>query len=416
MFQGAGNGLVLFLAFYASSLCDPCAALLRTSGEDGKDAWASTTAWMIANGAIVHPGLRSNMTSHGGAHIRGVITDSKLVGGEALLQVPRKLWIVIDNFPEVEKANVTKLQCANMKPSDLETMKAEVALALETRKGNASFYYPYIRSLPTLGDFKSFHPRWVTTALAVEFGTLPIVKYGKMQQLFDTHVKACFQSWQRNPGDLNGLVQLSWQDMELAISQFRTRTYGVANGVSALIPGSDLLNTGSGPELNTNYAPAQDTFTLRAAKSVLPGSELYDPYCPNCENGNMMANWGVFLENNPTQLRWKDYVRCSTAYDEGRALRKAAESALDVNLKLMASEGWNSPRCRTATTADQPQGPLRCSLARMAWEFCGNQWVDKQVTSLVRSPSALEMVLAQHSHTAVTSTQHVYLRRKSVAK
>merc|ERR1719171_3013558 len=59
---------------------------------------------MRDNDAVVDPHLVGSATVHGGVSIRGVISTEALANKEILLQVPRKLWMVSDHFPEIENS------------------------------------------------------------------------------------------------------------------------------------------------------------------------------------------------------------------------------------------------------------------------------------------------------------------------
>merc|ERR1719158_2791078 len=101
-----------------------------------------------------------------------------------------------------------------------------------------------------------------------------------------------------------------------------------------------------------------------------------------------MNIWGVFLEDNTVRIPEDDLkeMQCITkkavsavALQGGAAapkqqpaptIRETAMAALDPdNLRDAVGKAWAAPRCRNDTVLGL-QGPLRCSLARLAWEYC----------------------------------------------
>merc|ERR1719311_1197284 len=87
-----------------------------------------------------------------------------------------------------------------------------------------------------------------------------------------------------------------------------------------------------------------------------------------------MKVWGIYLEDNTQKVADATRADC-------RQLRRATEDALDLGAPGCAASGCGTgearltaPRCRAATSKSPEQGPLRCSLARLAWESCSASW------------------------------------------
>eukprot|EP00747_Dinoflagellata_sp_TGD_P065841 gnl/TRDRNA2_/TRDRNA2_154535_c2_seq1.p1 gnl/TRDRNA2_/TRDRNA2_154535_c2~~gnl/TRDRNA2_/TRDRNA2_154535_c2_seq1.p1 ORF type:complete len:102 (+),score=18.33 gnl/TRDRNA2_/TRDRNA2_154535_c2_seq1:382-687(+) len=99
-----------------------------------------------------------------------------------------------------------------------------------------------------------------------------------------------------------------------------------------------------------------------------------------------MDMWGIFLEDNDFQNDTfsdglgtvKPSQNCNAATKvNGTAataatLRGVVEAALDLSLAV--PDGILAPRCKPSTFTATEQGPLRCSLARLAWQGCGGEW------------------------------------------
>merc|ERR1719198_758951 len=140
----------------------------------------------------------------------------------------------------------------------------------------------------------------------------------------------------------------------------------------ALVPGADMLNVVKASNLNTAWSSSSaDFFTVSSdAEPIGSGQELYESYCRHCDNIAMMKSWGVYLEDNPNAIH-DDRVNCTSS--AGITMRRAAEAALQLGGGNAMAPGWRSPRCK-ATVFEAGQGPLRCSLARLAWEICSQSW------------------------------------------
>lgn len=283
----------------------------------------------------------------------------------------------LDNFPELQSAPLEELaECkAAQENDDLNTLKMAAALALEERKGNASQFNFYLRGLPTLTDFRTFHPRFMATDLLADFGALPHAQVTPRMQKHDLNIQVCFERWQQVPR--SPVSEVHWDDIVLAMARYRTRRYtNGSNQMPVMVPGADLLNTEKLSTVNTVYKISNGTFSLVTNSTIQAGSELYDLYCDNCDNSFMMYVWGVYLEDNPNPIKFPP-VDCTARSNGGTAksLQEAAESVLDLDtLPVAQSEGWTAPRCRASSLASYKQGPLRCSLARLAWEYCGEEW------------------------------------------
>lgn len=307
--------------------------------------------------------MHGNVTYHGGNEIRGVILSTEATTDAPLLRVPRRLWLTLSNFPVLTEVPLGSLnECAGV---DTYTLKSAVAVALETASGAASFYSPYLEALPTFESYHAFHPRFASEVLLSEFAGLPAAAAVRSQRATDAVLRSCFNAWQGSESPelaVDGLRELSLDDLTLALARWRTRCYGIGNDEAALIPASDLLNTARANALNTIWRPTQEEFTLSVAMPVTANAELYDPYCAQCSNERLLAIWGVYLEDNTIPLEHSALLDCSK-------LREVTTAALLPE----DSTSLTAPRCREAVLAAD-QGPLRCNFARLAHESCHRLW------------------------------------------
>lgn len=390
--------------------------------------------WMVANGGMVSKHFTESMTSHSGISVRGVVSAGSVQPNELILRVPRNLWITLSNFPAVGGAKLGHIpECSAISSYD-RNFRMWVITALEGKAGDQSFWAPYLRTLPQFADYRSFHPQLGDMRLLSEFQELPLVSIARQRRAELEASWLCLQAWQRQPDTPPGLRGLLYEDLLLGAMRWKTRDYGVNSTTNALVPGADLMNTERSTLLNTRWGMTrpEDGFTVRANNNVGDGGELYDAYCRNCNNSRMMLLWGIYLEENTvpvedlpadscTQTLWQ-VTAASLKGMSGPAQRQLV--ALQVNSSVEAryhgqskwypgritevqgGEGYpgqprysieyhdgdaeasiapelvrltppqvlRAPRCLEATLADAKEGPLRCSLARLAWESCRSAW------------------------------------------
>lgn len=373
-----------------------------TQGDGANAGWSEVVEWVRSNGGFVHDGFKENLTLHGGASVRGIVSNQALGAETTILEVPYKLWFTLDSFPEILNSDVEGCTQLRRFPAEADRMKLAAAIAVETKKGSASFHSPQLSLFPTLEDFRTFHPRLMGSALHADFAALPVTSISAQLQAMDQVVHDCFQRWERAPK--SPVAGIHWDDVMAGRLNILTRSHNVT-GTSALpvlIPAADMMNTDKASLLNTVwgetsnnishplYGPISELpgmemlkgerkFTISTGKDgVGAGQELYESYCPHCDNSRMLLNWGVYLEANTNPLPQDPRVECAakaSSTTTGKSLREAAEHALDLgSLPTAQAAGWTAPRCRPEVLADPDQGPLRCALARLAWEHCAGAW------------------------------------------
>lgn len=328
------------------------------------------TEWLNTNGATVHPGMTVGLFEHEGAEIRGVFDSEDLASNATLLAIPRKLLMELSHFPTFSEADLpstSTCQKATGTVESVQAMRFAAAIAWEASKGKTSLYYPWFKQFPSLEDFYSFLPVLMQESVYEDYAPLPtMVKVAEMQDGFHL-CRKCFEEWKVVKG--SPVRQLSWNEVLHGMILLNTRSFGLDGGRTlALVPLADMLNTVANSELNVQWEDTSDTFTLRAHGPVASGAELYEGYCDGCSNTVLMNGWGIYLEGNPNRSPHGGQFCLG---DEGAHLRSVTEAALQP--EGSASENWLSPRCK-ANVLDLPQGPLRCSLARLSWETCAAEW------------------------------------------
>lgn len=370
----------------------------------GGDDWEDLAAWLRANGARVHRALKVSAARHGGFEVRGLLVNETLPKGAVLLRLPQQLWVGMHSFPELAAGRRLIRECE--RPGE-SIVTVAAGLALEARQGSASRYAPLLRMLPTLGDFRSFYPLLAEGPLLADFGELPVLRSLHAHDLMQmAEVEACFSAWRAAPE--SPLRGLSSEELLLFYYSLLTRRFEQSRSAVFIMPAADILNTAKGPDINANWEFRGDAFEIKATQALQPGTELLSLYCKACDNELMLHNWGVYLEDNPYKLNAIEAVNCSAAWSRAERPGASAESLRAAALAVLEAEsaehagreGWNAPRCRPAALAGLEQGPLRCSLARLAWEKCAEQWGlgEGQPRDRPASPQAPQSYAGMHTY------------------
>jgi len=333
---------------------------------------------MVQNGAQANEDLRANATLHAGLSVRGIVSTAKIAAPVALLHIPRKLWLTLENFPKLRNASMPSLKSCQMEPQLFNQLKLALAVAAETIKGDASFWAPYLSILPDLHDFEMFYPGFAERSLLADFRELPAAETAYHMQISDNQTQRCIDAWQKSSSKPQELSNLKWNDVRLALARVRTRTCSVDDGQLAMVPGFDMLNTAPTTSLNTIWWTSNSGFELQTIKSVAQGTELIDPYCATCDNDVLLGTWGVYLEDNVHRINSSKTVDCAAhvfglTSNSGKALKEVTTSALQLDDQAL-SQNWLAPRCKAGTLSSGQQGILRCSFARLAWEYCADKW------------------------------------------
>ena len=108
---------------------------------------------------------------------------------------------------------------------------------------------------------------------------------------------------------------------------------------------------------------------MKTKGPVAAGSELTNRFCTSdCNNRRMVFKWGIYFETNSNWFDDSDRTWCNND-----KLRSEALLLLD---SALSSPSHKAPRCKKKIVGDQ--APLRCSLARLAWEYCSCRWDGKE--------------------------------------
>lgn len=339
---------------------------------DKNDDFTSIAAWIRKEGASVNMHLHGTYRDHGGDKIRGVSTTQNIQSSAVLMTLPRHFWIWEHSiaFADLTNAMNARLMespsCSSIASLDVSKLMVAVGMAREKAKGNSSVLHLPLSFLPSLSDYQSFHPRLAGPEILHDFQSLTIAETIRAQQAMDKRVQHCFIELKNRISSLSGIL---WPSVHEALHQIRTRAFGskAIPGSPVLIPLADQLNTAPASEHNTIWNLTNEAFTMSTTSNLAANAELFDQYCKKsrkCDNKAMLLLWGIYLENNSNRG-----LKCSKRQASDSLLRNATMAVLETKKQPT----WTAPRCRGAVLVS-PQGHLRCSLARLAWEACGSQW------------------------------------------
>lgn len=327
------------------------------------------THWIHESGGFIHPALRINDTQHAGATIRGVITTEDLPAGTRIIKVPNACLAKWDRPPGWEPKAATKKLREAKQNSECWTNKGlrmgllfAVGCAMERRKGNASFYAPHYDSFTSVSDFKAILPRFADEATMKTFGEKSEMWKSNVQTAV---ARWCLRVWTETDNDL---AVLPWEDVEDCLVNYETRNY-----LLSVPPYTDMANTDSNVNAAHSYKMEKSEGSKVAERfgivhTLIPipaGSEVTISYCSYCHNYEMVTKYGIYLEGNPNRITHYTTSWCSK-------LKKVALALLeDDRTSDVAVPGQTAPRCKQV---HGEQAPLRCNLARLAWEHCGCKW------------------------------------------
>lgn len=331
----------------------------------------------------MHPALRDGSEKHA-AGSSGVTTSQTLQSSTELLSIPSHMWLTLDRFPRLRDVNLHKFSACTDEDvvGRQQHLKFAAVIALETLKGESSFFAPLLRHYPELTNYNQYYPRYMDEHVAADFQGLPLVSVVRGLQAVDAKLKKCFKQWKA--ARLSAVSAVDWHDMLAALAHFRTRQYATGDNIGALVPLMDLLEGES--SLNTQYSVSganqkSSLYRLVTDSTVKQGSKVYGSYCPSCDNEHLMAFWGLYFENNPNQLKRESslsrpHADCSNAgrpHPVAHSLKDAALAMLDVDA-YKAEGNLTAPRCRQDMVNSAQPSPLRCNIARLAWEYCAADW------------------------------------------
>jgi len=331
-------------------------AFAMPTGSPEKD-WTEVADYLRMGGATISSDVSLGLREHGGALIRSLVATRDIPEGTRLFSVPKKLMITLDNYPDLLAAEPA---CSAAVGSwRLQSLKEIVAVAMENQRGSNL----WLKQMPSLTEFQAFHPVLARLQVQRDFQQLPLMErmHGKNAMEGQQLNKSCFDTWKRSSEAPPGLPGIDWDtDMQQALASWQSRQYGSRRTKYNRMVPPDFANCTYADGVNMEYfTDESDTWSFWTKREVKAGEELFENYCSR-DNEKNMESFGVYLEDNPAKPPTVDESAC-------RALQPLIQKSLDA-----PSPGTTArvPKCKATTSSDPDQGPLRCNLARLAYEQC----------------------------------------------
>lgn len=174
----AARGLLLCAAICCRQAASAHAAL---RGRPGQAAMRLrdrlVLAWARGHNATGVEDLVPGTFVHGNVSVRGLATRRDFALGQVVMRVPTELLIRPVNAAKALGHDTATALDAALKGSSTPFPSAPLALflALELRRGSASPWAPYIASLPSIEDYRTYHPMLATDAELAHYEALPLV-------------------------------------------------------------------------------------------------------------------------------------------------------------------------------------------------------------------------------------------------
>jgi len=323
------------------------------------------------------------------------------------MEIPRNLVLDVGKFPELQRINLRQLpECARLDERQVDALQLAVGLSMEALS-NTSYFKVYLDSMPTEEDYLGIMPAAATPDLWAAFGSMcPVLTTAAFSQ---TPRKQCFWAWSSSalwPDEAEGI---DWPQVQVSLWHIFSRGFpSHTNQGWWMVPAIDLLNTATVPYVNVgdvgskaeceNYVANQqipssycrdysnpDAHRVYTVRHVEARAELVHHYCPSCNNIDLLARYGFYMEDNPNEITFAEIMayRKSDVPEEFKrigfekldceALWHVVKPYLNITEEGFAeafSRGWRAPRCRNSV----PSFQLRCTMSRISYEFCTDLW------------------------------------------
>jgi len=280
MFLDNQHYALAFLALLAMTFTACIFSFSFSSPAVVEDGFENLIAWVNENGGKIQDiELKNNDKG-----IRGLFAAQDIKKGDVIMHIPRKTILFTPHKNACDSDDNELLQ--------------------EMKKLEKSFHWNYLKMMPSLEDYKSFHPLFLPRKMLNDFQ--PLTADFQYQDIDDCCREDTFKC-------------------HLAMIQ-RTRAYGSPKG-SALVPIADLANT-CHKNMNTKWEfDNKANFVMTATLDIPMGTEIFDTYS---HQGNIQIYriWGFMFEDNPIPTQsWPkhmgvcDYLEsaCKKYRDDSRA-------------------------------------------------------------------------------------------------
>ena len=223
--------------------------------------------WFEANGGYIH----SDIERMDNAGLMGIYATRPIANGASLVQVPEKLLLrpsLIENYPE-----------ANQWILETELEQVVCVLLFELEKGQKSAWAPWFKYLPTLSEFKAYHPYFLSKSDQFALrATMPRIGT-RFDRFYETLDKI----------DVQTNSQFSRKSIEWATILYLSRAFEGRG----LVPAADLFNHCS--QTGRALTPEQ---VLKTGQAYSSGDQVMISYGADYDTLDLWLSFG-FHEQGP---------------------------------------------------------------------------------------------------------------------
>jgi len=315
--------------------------------------------------------------NYDGVRERGVAATQDLPAGAELATMPAKLAMT------AEGSEGRKLFGKLPPGSPLADVRVDgdhmggllrlaALLAVEQRMGSVSPWHTYLSHVPSVQEFRRFHPLFASEALLRRFEVLPAAV--KIRQERATLVEG-WNVWQafakKRPAAANNaedaamskaVAEVNGMDFSWALAVIRTRSFKFGSGAGsyvALEPLLDDINAGTPKTENVEWGGSAENIEVRAKRAVSAGEELLVEYA-HADNAELVAHWGLYLPGNPRLVPPLPIEACESLVTKLTGKKPA----------LVAQQGVTKPQRPCKAPKGEAQPALFCAMLNLSRESC----------------------------------------------
>ena len=246
-------------------------------------------AWLQTNNA----GLDSlEISFRGTPNSRGIYAKTQVAKGQPIMAIPKCLLItheLISNSPTIDRLLTGTLKLKSPKHSLLAVFLLE-----EFFKGKASFWEPYLDTLPT--DLSNFPIFYTESQLAIlKNSPLLSTVIAKKINILKDYENIC-----EFLGHEEFQNKFSLDDFAYCRCMVSSRIFGFEvdkKKTGGFVPFADMLNHKSYDALNWHFSDADQKFTLHSTETVEPNQQVSNSYGQKC-NSRFLMNYGFIPPQN----------------------------------------------------------------------------------------------------------------------
>ncbi|MBN1205321.1 MAG: SET domain-containing protein-lysine N-methyltransferase [Myxococcaceae bacterium] len=239
--------------------------------------------WIEQGGAQLS---KFHVVSLGGGE-RGIRAREDIAPQEKLMRIPRRFALTVD---DVRSSDIGRLLEAHARFDDERTYLFAFLLQ-ERERGEASFWKPYVDSLPT---------SFPTLPYSFNERECSLLKGSFLKEMIDAQRETLKIRYAHLCEAVPGFSRFSQEDFVWAHHAVLSRTFAIKqNGEMAacLVPLADMINDGRPWDTHWGLSEDGTHFELRSLSPVPQGRELLTSY-GNKSNFRLLLQYGFVHEQN----------------------------------------------------------------------------------------------------------------------